>query len=298
MASKIKDLTNLTPKCKGIDSRGDARERVQAAAKVLANAEARTLAGAVRLLTVISKNKKIRELIKDELYDMGHHTHGTGHDGFTAKECTLEDVNYVDGTGLDTILDYIAAGAIIADSAVEARQDTDIEMKKLKEKVAESEKQPTDRSLKGMKLHLSDIGKDTSKYDPYTKPSRRDDDRDYDRDRDRKPSRDSRDDRRTGRDRDDDRDNRRNNDRDDDRRPSRDSRDDRRTGRDRGDDRDSRRSNDRDDRNRRRDDSPRDRRDEYDSRHRERDYDSDRDRVEGFGSELLQNFRRVIYGGR
>ena len=40
MASKIKDLTNLTPKCKGIDSRGDARERVQAAAKVLANAVA------------------------------------------------------------------------------------------------------------------------------------------------------------------------------------------------------------------------------------------------------------------
>ena len=268
MASKIKDLTNLTPKCKGIDSRGDARERVQAAAKVLANAEARTLAGAVRLLTVIAKNKKIRELIKDELYDMGHHTHGTGHDGFTAKECTLEDVNYVDGTGLDTILDYIAAGAIIADSAVEARQDTDIEVKKLKEKVAESEKQPTDRSLKGMKLHLSDIGKDTSKYDPYTKPSRRDDDRDYDRDRDRRPSRDSRDERRTGRDRDDDRDRRRNNDRD------------------------------RDDRNRRRDDSPRDRRDEYDSRHRERDYDYDRDRVEGFGSELLQNFRKVIYGGR
>ena len=61
MASKIKDLTNLMPKCKGIDSRGDARERVQAAAKVLANAEARTLAAAVRLLTVISKNKKIRD---------------------------------------------------------------------------------------------------------------------------------------------------------------------------------------------------------------------------------------------
>ena len=168
MASKIKDLAHLTPKCKGIDGRGDARERVQAAAKVLANAEARTLAGAVRLITAIAKNKKIRELIKDELYDMGHHTHGTGHDGFTAKECTLEDVDYVDGTGLDTILDYIAAGAIIADSAVEARQDTDIEMKKLKEKVAETEKKPVDRVLRNMELNLKDIGKEKEKYDPYS----------------------------------------------------------------------------------------------------------------------------------
>ena len=42
MASKIKDLAHLTPKCKGIDGGGDARERVQAAAKALANAEART----------------------------------------------------------------------------------------------------------------------------------------------------------------------------------------------------------------------------------------------------------------
>ena len=277
MASKIKDLAHLTPKCKGIDGRGDARERVQAAAKVLANAEARTLAGAVRLITAIAKNKKIRELIKDELYDMGHHTHGTGHDGFTAKECTLEDVDYVDGTGLDTILDYIAAGAIIADSAVEARQDTDIEMKKLKEKVAETEKKPVDRVLRNMELNLKDIGKEKEKYDPYSsRPSRDESGRDERRTRDRDYDRDGRNERdRDGRDRYYDRD-----------------------SRDRDYDRDGRDTNRGERRRERRDETPRDRRDEYDSRGRETGYDANRDRVEGFGAELLSNFRRVINGGR
>jgi hypothetical protein len=281
MASKIKDLAHLTPKCKGIDGRGDARERVQAAAKVLANAEARTLAGAVRLITAIAKNKKIRDLIKDELYDMGHHTHGTGHDGFTAKECTLEDVDYVDGTGLDTILDYIAAGAIIADSAVEARQDTDIEMKKLKEKVAETEKKPVDRVLRNMELNLKDIGKEKEKYDPYSsRPSRDESGRDERRTRDRDYDRDGRNER--DRDRDYDRDKNRNE------RGNRDSRD-----------RDYDRDYNRGERRReRRDETPRDRRDEYDSRGRETGYNADRDRVEGFGAELLSNFRRVIHGGR
>ena len=285
MASKIKDLAHLTPKCKGIDGRGDARERVQAAAKVLANAEARTLAGAVRLITAIAKNKKIRELIKDELYDMGHHTHGTGHDGFTAKECTLEDVDYVDGTGLDTILDYIAAGAIIADSAVEARQDTDIEMKKLKEKVAETEKKPVDRVLRNMELNLKDIGKEKEKYDPYSsRPSRDESDRDRDS-RDRDYDRNRRNERdRDGRDRNYDRDTNRN---------ERGGRD--RDGRDRDYDRDYNRG---ERRRERRDETPRDRRDEYDSRGRETGYNADRDRVEGFGAELLSNFRRVINGGR
>ena len=263
MASKIKDLAHLTPKCKGIDGRGDARERVQAAAKVLANAEARTLAGAVRLITAIAKNKKIRELIKDELYDMGHHTHGTGHDGFTAKECTLEDVDYVDGTGLDTILDYIAAGAIIADSAVEARQDTDIEMKKLKEKVAETEKKPVDRVLRNMELNLKDIGKEKEKYDPYSsRPSRDESDRDRDS-RDRDYDRNRRNERdRDGRDRNYDRDTNRN---------ERGSRD--RDGRDRDYDRDYNRG---ERRRERRDETPRDRRDEYDSRGRETGYNADR----------------------
>ena len=285
MASKIKDLAHLTPKCKGIDGRGDARERVQAAAKVLSNAEARTLAGAVRLITAIAKNKKIRELIKDELYDMGHHTHGTGHDGFTAKECTLEDVDYVDGTGLDTILDYIAAGAIIADSAVEARQDTDIEMKKLKEKVAETEKKPVDRVLRNMELNLKDIGKEKEKYDPYSsRPSRDESDRDRDS-RDRDYDRNRRNERdRDGRDRNYDRDTNRN---------ERGGRD--RDGRDRDYDRDYNRG---ERRRERRDETPRDRRDEYDSRGRETGYNADRDRVEGFGAELLSNFRRVINGGR
>ena len=296
MASKIKDLAHLTPKCKGIDGRGDARERVQAAAKVLANAEARTLAGAVRLITAIAKNKKIRELIKDELYDMGHHTHGTGHDGFTAKECTLEDVDYVDGTGLDTILDYIAAGAIIADSAVEARQDTDIEMKKLKEKVAETEKKPVDRVLRNMELNLKDIGKEKEKYDPYSsRPSRDESGRD-ERRRDRDYDRDGRNERdRDGRDRDRyyDRDTNRNE------RGSRDRDYGRDTNRNDRDSRDYDRDTNRGERRReRRDETPRDRRDEYDSRSRETGYDANRDRVEGFGAELLSNFRRVINGGR
>ena len=158
-------------------------------------------------------------------------------------------------------------------------------MKKLKEKVAETEKKPVDRVLRNMELNLKDIGKEKEKYDPYSsRPSRdesgRDrDSRDRDYDRNRRNERDSGD-----RDRNYDRDTNRN---------ERGSRD--RDGRDRDYDRDTNRG---ERRRERRDETPRDRRDEYDSRGRETGYNSDRDRVEGFGAELLSNFRRVINGGR
>ena len=318
MAAQIKDLRELTGKCKGINSRGDARERLQAASKVLANTEPRTMAAMTRFAVAFAESKKLRELIKDALYDMGRETHGTGYDDFKPTSVTLEDIDYLDKTGLESILDYISAAAIVADSAVEARQDTDIETKKLKEQVKkmEVETSPMKKSLRDAKLNTKDIGRD-----PYARDSR---DR-YDRD-DRRRDRDDRDDR--GRDRDDrgrddrrdsrdritDRDreeatSRRRN-RDDDRdsryddrkRDSRDDRDGR--GRDRREDdrydatrrrdRDGRRDS-RDDRRRDRDDdrTPRDGRDRDDNRDR-RDYDRDSYTGKNYATDLLEGFRKVL----
>ena len=294
MAAQIKDLRELTPKCKGINGRGDARERIAGAAKVLANSDPRTMAALVRVAMAMAESKKIRELIKDELYDMGRETHGTGYDEFKASKVTLEDVDYLDKVGLESVLDYLAAGAIVADSATEARQDTDIEIKKLKEVVKknELENQPMKKSLRDMKFNLDDANRDPSpKYDPYSRDSysRRDDrDRD-DRGKDRRRD-DDRDDRGRNRDRDDRgrdrRDDRTVTDRDRQEATSRRRRDD-----DRRDDRDSRR---RDDDRTPRERESRDRRDVYDSRERERDYDRD---FTNFAQPLYEGFRRVISGG-
>lgn len=297
MAAQIKDLRELTPKCKGINSRGDARERMAGAAKVLANTEPRTMAALVRVAMMLGESKKLREIVKDELYNMGRETHGTGFDEFKANNVTLEDVDYLDKVGLESVLDFLAAGAIIADSATEARQDTDIEMKKLKETVKkfEAEDQPMKKSLRDMKLNLRDINKEEApSYDPYKRDSGRDtryrDDRRNDRDRY------DRDDRRNDRDRDYDRDGRRN-DRDRDKISDRDRQEatsrrtdrDRRSGRDRDDigyDRNERRRDD--------DRTPsRDRRDNYDSRRDDRD---DYRGFQNFATPLYEGFRKVIYG--
>lgn len=297
MAAQIKDLRELTPKCKGINSRGDARERMAGAAKVLANTEPRTMAALVRVAMMLGESKKLREIVKDELYNMGRETHGTGFDEFKANNVTLEDVDYLDKVGLESVLDFLAAGAIIADSATEARQDTDIEMKKLKETVKkfEAEDQPMKKSLRDMKLNLRDINKEEApSYDPYKRDSGRDtrdrDDRRNDRRRD-----DDRDGRRTDRDR-YDRDDRRNDrDRDYDRDGRRNDRD-----RDKISDRDRQeatsRRNDRDRYDRRRDDDrtpSRDRRDNYDSRRDDRD---DYRGFQNFATPLYEGFRKVIYG--
>lgn len=77
MAAQIKDLRELTQKVKGINLRGDARERVQAAGKVLANTEPRTMAALTRFAIALGESKKLREVIKDELYSMGRETHGS-----------------------------------------------------------------------------------------------------------------------------------------------------------------------------------------------------------------------------
>lgn len=310
MAAQIKDLRELTPKCKGINSRGDARERMAGAAKVLANTEPRTMAALVRVAMMLGESKKLREIVKDELYNMGRETHGTGFDEFKANNVTLEDVDYLDKVGLESVLDFLAAGAIIADSATEARQDTDIEMKKLKETVKkfEAEDQPMKKSLRDMKLNLRDINKEEApSYDPYKRDSGRDtrdrDDRRNDRRRDddrdgRRTDRDryDRDDRRNDRDRDYDRDGRRN-DRDRDKISDRDRQEatsrrtdrDRRSGRDRDDigyDRNERRRDD--------DRTPsRDRRDNYDSRRDDRD---DYRGFQNFATPLYEGFRKVIYG--
>ena len=311
MAAQIKDLRELTPKCKGINSRGDARERMAGAAKVLANTEPRTMAALVRVAMMLGESKKLREIVKDELYNMGKETHGTGYDEFKAANVTLEDVDYLDKVGLESVLDFLAAGAIIADSATEARQDTDIEMKKLKETVKkfEAEDQPMKKSLRDMKLNLRDINKEEApSYDPYKRDSGRDDRRnDRSRDRDdrdgRRTERDryDRDDRRNDRDRDYDRDDRRNG-RDRDKISDRDRQEatSRRTDRDR-DDRRNGRDRDRDDRGydrneRRRDDDrtpSRDRRDNYDSRRDDRD---DYRGFQNFATPLYEGFRKVIYG--
>ena len=323
MAAQIKDLRELTQKVKGINLRGDARERVQAAGKVLANTEPRTMAALTRFAIALGESKKLREVIKDELYAMGRETHGTGYDEFKASAVTLEDVDYLDKTGLESILDYLAAAAVVADSVVEARQDADIEVKKLKETVGklELDNQPMKKDLRHAKLNLKDINKADDKYDPYERRSNRDRDddrrggrdRDYDRD-DRGRGRDGRDYDRDdrGRDRDgrrdergrvkaDDRDiaeatanrrgnrdGRRSDSRDDDRRGSRDRdyyRDDRGRGRD-GRDYDR----DRDGRTPR----ERDRRDVYDSR---RDNDDYVERTgKNYASDLLAGFHKVIYG--
>ena len=265
MAAQIKDLRELTGKCKGINSRGDARERLQAASKVLANTEPRTMAALTRFSIALGESKALRQVIKDELRAMGREKYGTGYDDFKATSVSEEDVDYLDKTGLESILDYLSAAAIVADSAVEARQDADIETKKLKETVAklESDSKPMQKSLKDAKLNLKDINKASNKYDPYSRDDRdsdrRRDDRDYDiRDRDGDGRR---------RDRDDRRDSRR-------------------------DDRDYRR-NDRDDRDGR---TPRerDRRDNYDSR---RDDDGYSERSgKNYASDLLAGFHKVIYG--
>lgn len=320
MAAQIKDLRELTGKCKGINSRGDARERLQAASKVLANTEPRTMAALTRFSIALGESKALRQVIKDELRAMGREKYGTGYDDFKATSVSEEDVDYLDKTGLESILDYLSAAAIVADSAVEARQDADIETKKLKETVAklESDSKPMQKSLKDAKLNLKDINKASNKYDPYSRDDRdsdrRRDDRDYDiRDRDGDGRRRDRDDRRDSRrdDRRDDRDYDRRDDRDDrrrvkaddrdiaeatsrrenyGRRRDRDDRDDRRDSR--RDDRDSRR-NDRDDRDGR---TPRerDRRDNYDSR---RDDDGYSERSgKNYASDLLAGFHKVIYG--
>ena len=328
MAAQIKDLRELTQKVKGINLRGDARERVQAAGKVLANTEPRTMAALTRFAIALGESKKLREVIKDELYSMGRETHGTGYDEFKASAVTLEDVDYLDKTGLESILDYLAAAAVVADSVVEARQDADIEIKKLKETVGklEIDNQPMKKDLRHAKLNLKDINKVDDKYDPYDRRGNRDRDddrrgsrdRDYDRDDRGRGSRDrdyDRDDRGRGR-RDDDRDDR-GRDRDgrtprerdrvkaDDRdiaeatanrRGNRDGRrdDDRRGSRDRDYDRDdrgrSRRDDDRDGRTPR----ERDRRDIYDSR---RDDDGYSERTgKNYASDLLAGFHKVIYG--
>ena len=311
MAAQIKDLRELTGKCKGINSRGDARERLQAASKVLANTEPRTMAAMTRFAVAFAESKKLRELIKDALYDMGRETHGTGYDDFKPTSVTLEDIDYLDKTGLESILDYISAAAIVADSAVEARQDTDIETKKLKEQVKkmEVETSPMKKSLRDAKLNTKDIGRD-----PYARDSRdrydRDDRDDRGRDRDDR----GRDDRRESRDRITDRDREeatsRRRSRDDDRdsryddrkRDSRDDRDGR--GRDRREDdrydatrrrdRDGRRDS-RDDRRRDRDDdrTPRDGRDRDDNRDR-RDYDRDSYTGKNYATDLLEGFRKVL----
>lgn len=301
MAAQIKDLRELTQKCKGINSRGDARERVQAASRVIANVDARTISAAARVLIALGDSKKLRDVLKDELYDMGREKHSTGFDEFKPTSVTEEDVEYCDKAGLETILDFFAAAAIVADSAVEARQDSDLEIKKLKEKIKEIEvdSNPMNKSLKDAKLHLRDIGKvNNDKYDPYSRDDRG-------RDDDRRTGRDRRDDDRYNRDRRDDRDDRG---RDRDRRDDRYRDDDRRTGRDRRDDEAySRRGNEdrranrdryndrdrRDDRDRDRDYASRDRRDNYDSRRDERDINRS---GENFASSLLQGFQRVIYG--
>jgi hypothetical protein len=309
-------LRELTGKCKGINSRGDARERLQAASKVLANTEPRTMAALTRFSIALGESKALRQVIKDELHAMGREKYGTGYDDFKATSVSEEDVDYLDKTGLESILDYLSAAAIVADSAVEARQDADIETKKLKETVAklESDSKPMQKSLKDAKLNLKDINKASNKYDPYSRDDRdsdrRRDDRDYDiRDRDGDGRRRDRDDRRDSRrddrdyDRRDDRDDRRRVKADDrdiaeatsrrenyGRRRDRDDRDDRRDSR--RDDRDSRR-NDRDDRDGR---TPRerDRRDNYDSR---RDDDGYSERSgKNYASDLLAGFHKVIYG--
>ena len=291
MAAQIKDLRELTQKCKGINSRGDARERVQAASRVISNVDARTISAAARVLIALGESKKLRDVVKDELYNMGREKHSTGFDEFKPTSVTEEDVEYCDKAGLETILDFFAAAAIVADSAVEARQDSDIEIKKLKEKVKEIEvdSNPMNKSLKDAKLHLRDIGKvNNDKYDPYSRDDRgRDDDRRTGRDR-RDDDRYSRDrDRRDDRGRDNEAYSRRGN---EDRRTNRDRRDDRYNDRDRRDDR----YNDRDRRDDRdRDYASRDRRDNYDSRRDDRD--SNRS-GENFASSLLQGFQRVIYG--
>ena len=318
MAAQIKDLRELTQKVKGINLRGDARERVQAAGKVLANTEPRTMAALTRFAIALGESKKLREVIKDELYSMGRETHGTGYDEFKASAVTLEDVDYLDKTGLESILDYLAAAAVVADSVVEARQDADIEVKKLKETVGklEIDNQPMKKDLRHAKLNLKDINKVDDKYDPYDRRGNRD--RDYDRDDRGRGRRDrdyDRDDRGRGR-RDDDRDDR-GRDRDgrtprerdrvkaDDRdiaeatanrRGNRDGRrdDDRRGSRDRDYGRDdrgrSRRDDDRDGRTPR----ERDRRDIYDSR---RDDDGYSERTgKNYASDLLAGFHKVIYG--
>ena len=312
MAAQIKDLRELTQKCKGINSRGDARERVQAASRVIANVDARTISAAARVLIALGESKKLRDVVKDELYNMGREKHSTGFDEFKPTSVTEEDVEYCDKAGLETILDFFAAAAIVADSAVEARQDSDLEIKKLKEKVKEIEvdSNPMNKSLKDAKLHLRDIGKvNNDKYDPYSRDDRgrdddrrtgrdrRDDDR-YSRDRDRRDdryndrgrdseaySRRGNEDRRTNRDRRDDRYNDR--DRRDDRYNDRDRRDDRYNDRDRRDDR----YNDRDRRDR--DYASRDRRDNYDSR---RDDRGSENSGKDFASALVQGFQRAIYG--
>ena len=305
MAAQIKDLRELTPKCKGINSRGDARERMAGAAKVLANTEPRTMAALVRVAMMLGESKKLREIVKDELYNMGKETHGTGYDEFKAANVTLEDVDYLDKVGLESVLDFLAAGAIIADSATEARQDTDIEMKKLKETVKkfEAEDQPMKKSLRDMKLNLRDINKEEApSYDPYKRDSGRDrDDRRNERSRDRDYDRDGRrterdrydrDDRRNDRDRDYDRDDRRNG-RDRDKISDRDRQEatSRRTDRDR--DRDDR-GYDRNERRRDDDRTPsRDRRDNYDSRRDDRD---DYRGFQNFATPLYEGFRKVIYG--
>lgn len=295
MAAQIKDLRELTQKCKGINSRGDARERVQAASRVIANVDARTISAAARVLIALGDSKKLRDVLKDELYDMGREKHSTGFDEFKPTSVTEEDVEYCDKAGLETILDFFAAAAIVADSAVEARQDSDLEIKKLKEKIKEIEvdSNPMNKSLKDAKLHLRDIGKvNNDKYDPYSRDDRG-------RDDDRRTGRDRRDDDRYNRDRRDDRDDRG---RDRDRRDDRYRDDDRRTGRDRRDDEaysrrgneDRRANRDRyNDRDRDRDYASRDRRDNYDSRRDERDINRS---GENFASSLLQGFQRVIYG--
>ena len=294
MAAQIKDLRELTQKVKGINLRGDARERVQAAGKVLANTEPRTMAALTRFAIALGESKKLREVIKDELYSMGRETHGTGYDEFKASAVTLEDVDYLDKTGLESILDYLAAAAVVADSVVEARQDADIEVKKLKETVGklEIDNQPMKKDLRHAKLNLKDINKVDDKYDPYDRRGNRDRDddrrgsrdRDYDRD-DRGRDRDGRTPRERDRVKADDRDiaeataNRRGN---------RDGRRDRDYGRDdRGR---SRRDDDRDGRTPR----ERDRRDIYDSR---RDDDGYSERTgKNYASDLLAGFHKVIYG--
>ena len=317
MAAQIKDLRELTQKVKGINLRGDARERVQAAGKVLANTEPRTMAALTRFAIALGESKKLREVIKDELYSMGRETHGTGYDEFKASAVTLEDVDYLDKTGLESILDYLAAAAVVADSVVEARQDADIEVKKLKETVGklEIDNQPMKKDLRHAKLNLKDINKVDDKYDPYDRRGNRDRDddrrgsrdRDYDRDDRGRGSRDrdyDRDDR--GRDRDGRRDERGRVKADDrdiaeataNRRGNRDGRrdDDRRGSRDRDYDRDDRgrgsrdRDYDRDGRTPR----ERDRRDIYDSR---RDDDGYSERTgKNYASDLLAGFHKVIYG--
>ena len=287
MAAQIKDLRELTPKCKGINGRGDARERIAGAAKVLANSDPRTMAALVRVAMALAESSKLRELIKDELYDAGRETHGTGYDEFKADKVTLEDVDYLDRVGLESVLDFLAAGAIVADSATEARQDADIEIKKLKETVKknELENQPMKKSLRDMKFNLDDANRETSpKYDPYSRDrdGRRDDDRRDTRDRERISDRDRQE--ATSRRRDDDR---------------RDTRDRTERINDRGyNGRDRRRDDDRRDRRRDDDRTPsresRDRRDIYDSRERE-SYD-DRS-YNNFAQPLYEGFRRVISGG-